>query len=341
MRFLGCSMRTLLALLVVGAALLLVPSGLRSPAVAAPDSAYQDSHADETRTVPAYRDSTDPHRVVRVFSVRFWAREGERRYVTSRILARQPSSTPDSVLMASVSVTCSPANGDVVNAGATENVVRGSASVFTPRFVYVVPRTGMVSCVLVASGLRPRPVSSGLESDNVWFVDTGSFLSVSEPMGGWTRSVATSARSRVLDRGERWAPVMTVARVLARHAFEVTSDHKVTTCSSVGGSRDSTTLGRELCDGRVTTQGSWVRLIVSAVQLDRRGAPCADRQVFSEQRKVSPTVHHAMVFSKALVRVSHAAACRPRFAISGSLVQVGGADLVVHAPAERTSILRR
>lgn len=340
MRSLGCVLRLLVAV-ALGGGLVLLPSGMEAPATAALNPPHRDSSADKTRIIPAYLASADPDRVVQVFSVAFWAREGERRYVTSRVVARQPSSTPDSRLMASVSVTCSPDNGDVVSAGATENLMRRGASVFTPRFVYAVPRTGTVSCVLVASGLRPRPVSSGAASANVWFIDHGSFLSVSEPMGRWARSLASSARSRVLDAGERWTPIATAVGVPARRLFEVTSDHKVTTCSGVGGSRDSSTLGRQLCRGRVSTEGSRVRLIVSVVQLDGRGEPCADQQVFSRLRRVSAGVHHAMVFSKVVVRVSDSAACRPRFAIRGSLVHVGGADLVVHARSERTAILRR
>lgn len=339
MRVLACVLRLLLLVAMASAALILVPSGREAPAAAAPSPAYRDSRADEARTIPAYLDGADS-REVRVFSVTFWGREGQRRYVTSQVVARQPSSTPDSLLMASVSVTCYPDVGGVVNAGATQNLIRGTSSVFTPRFVYAVPRTGMVRCVLVASGLRPRPVLSGPASGNVWFVDSGSFLSVSEPMGRWTRSIESLARSRVLDPGERWAPVTTVVPVHARRAFEVTSDHKVTTCSALGGSRDSSTAGRELCKDRVSTEGSRVRLIVSAVQLDGHGHPCAGRQVFSKMRRVSADVHHAMVFSKALVRVSTTAACRSWFAIRGTLVQVGGADLVVHAPSERTAILR-
>lgn len=333
--------RALLLAVVLGAGALLTPAGLGSPAAAAPDSAYRDSQADQARTIPAYLDSTDPDRVVRVFSVKFWARAGERRYITSQVIARQPSSTPDSLLMASVSVTCSPDNGGVVNAGATENVIRGTASVFTPRFVYVAPRTGMASCVLVASGLRPRPVATGRASSNVWFVDARSYLSVSEPMATWTRSVATGARSRVLDPASRWTPIATVTPVRASREFELTSDHKVTTCSAVGGSRDSTTSGRELCAGRVSTRGSVVRLVVSATQLGRGGTPCAAPQVFSSLRRISPTVHHVMVFSKSLVRVSQAAACKQRFAIRGSLEHAGGADLVVHAPSERTAVVHR
>lgn len=314
--------------------------GLGAWAHAAPPSAYQDSSADDGRTVPAYLGSSDPDRVVRVFSVKFWAREGERRYITSRVVARQPASTPDTLLMASVSVSCSPTDGGVANAGATQNLLRGSATVFTPRFVYDVPRTGMVGCVLVASGLRPRPVASDRTSANVWFVDSGSYLSVSEPMGWWARTFASLARSRVVERGQGWTPIRRTMRVgPSENSFELTSDHKVTTCSAVGGSRDSTTGGRELCSERVSTAGSRVRVVVSATQLDGDGDPCAAAQTFATERRVSPDVHHAMVFSKGVVAVSHQRPCTPVFRIRGRLEQVGGADLVIHAPSERTAVL--
>jgi len=320
--------------------LVTLPSSLWAHASAAPASAYRDTSADEGRTVPAYLDAEDADRVVRVFSVKFWAHEGERRYITSRIVARQPRTTPDTLLMASVSVSCSPVAGTGTDAGATQNLLRGSAAVLTPRFVYVVPRTGMVGCVLVASGLRPRPVWTGYRSANVWSVDAGSYLSVSEPMSWWAQTLATAADSRVVARGQRWTPISTVARVGAdTRSFELTSDHKVTTCSAVGGSRDATTAGRELCDDRVDTSGSLVRLAVSATQLDDQGRACAAPQVFPTERRVPASVHHLMVFSKAVVQVSRTASCVPRFRIRGSLEQVGGADLVIHAPSERTAIL--
>lgn len=331
--------RILRALTLVLGVLLVLPMGISEQASAAPAAEHADSSADDGRTVPAYLDAEDPDRVVRVFSVKFWGRAGERRYITSRVLAAQPKSTSDSLLMASVSVSCSPGDG-VTNAGATQNVMRGGSAVFTPRFVYVVPRTGMVGCLLVASGLRPRP-AAGTTSSNVWQVATGSYLSVSEPMGWWAATLASVSSSRIVERGERWTPIASVVPVGAGEtSFELTSDHKVTTCSAVGGSRDSTTGGRELCDGRVSTGGSKVRLVVSAVQLDRSGSACASAQKFTTTRLVRPDVHHAMVFSKSLVQVSKAPSCVPRFAIRGSIEQVGGADLVIHAPSERTSVLQ-
>ena len=275
-----------------------------------------------------------------MFSVRFYAHAGERRYVASQIVARQPSTTPDSLLMAAVSVTCSPSNDGVVNAGATQNLLRGSAATFIPRFVYVVPRSGMVSCVVTATGLRPRPSSSGYRSANVWLVDSGSFLSVSDPLGGWSRSISTSARSRVLDRGEHWTPISRTVSVGAVPSFTVVSDHKLTTCSAVGGSRDTTTAGRELCDDRVSTSGTTLRLVVRAVQLTSRGRPCADAQVVaSSLARVRAAVHHKMVFARGDVTVSRALGCVPEFNLFGTLTQVWGADVVVHATSELTSVV--
>jgi len=303
-------------------------------------TAIRDSSVDESRTIPAYRDPTDPRRTVRVFSARFYGHAGERRYVASQVVARQPSSTPDSLLMAAVSVTCSPADDGVVNAGATQNLLRGSASTFTPRFVYVVPRTGMVSCVVTATGLRPRPSAGGYRSANVWLVDSGSFLSVSDPVGGWARSIATSSRSRVLDRGEHWTPIRRTVSVGDVTSFRVVSDHKLTTCSAVGGSRDTTTAGRELCSQRVSDSGTTLRLVVRAVQLTRGGRPCADPQVVaSTVARVRAAVHHKMVFATGDVVVSRASGCVPEFNLLGTLTQVWGADVVVHATSELTSIL--
>ena len=330
----------LIPALVVGV-VLLRPAQLDPVAKPAPAS-LRDFTADESRTIPAYLDPDDPRRTVRVFSLRFYAHAGERRFVTAQVVARQPSSTPDQLLMAAVSVTCSPTIGGVVNAGATQNLLRGSASTFTPRFVYVVPRTGMVSCVVTATGLRPRPSSSGYRSANVWLVGSGSFLSVSDPIGGWSRSIATGARSRVLDRGEHWTPISRTVAVGDVASFRVVSDHKLTTCSAVGGSRDTTTAGRELCDERVSTTGSTLRLVVRAVQLTRGGRACAEPQVVARTlARVHANVHHKMVFAGGEVAVSRAAGCVPEFNLFGTLTQVWGADVVVHATSELTSVVPR
>ena len=53
---------------------------------AAPATAYRDLALDGSRTVSAYLSASDPDRVVRLHSVRFWARAGEKRHVTSEVV---------------------------------------------------------------------------------------------------------------------------------------------------------------------------------------------------------------------------------------------------------------
>jgi hypothetical protein len=328
------------AFLVTGLAILLVlGSGTSSMVAASVVTAYRDTVVDETRTVPAYLSPADPDRLVRLHTVRFWARAGEKRYVTSEVVGWQPTTTPDSLLMAAVSVSCSPGVG-VTTAGATQNLLRGTAARFNPRFVFTAARTGMAACRLDATGSRPRPLWFGSARKNVWRVRDGSFLSVSRPLPRWSRNLTSSARSRVLDPGERWAPVARTVRVGDVRSFELVSDHKVTTCSATGGSRDATTLGKDMCTHRVSRAGSTYRLVVTASQRRRSGAPCGDRQVVVSRRtRVAPDVHHRMLFSKGLVRVSRAPGCVPTFRVVGTIVHLHGADLMVHAPSERTAVL--
>lgn len=314
-------------------------SSARSTVVSS-DAATRDEHADSSRAIPAYRSPSSEDRIVRIFSVTFRAVAGERRLIAGKIIARQPSSTPDSALMAAASVTCSPAN-DIPGAGATENVLRGRTSTLTPRFVYVAPRTGTVTCAALASGLRPRPVSRGYASSNVWVVDSGSYLSVSAPLGSWARTVDSDATSRVVEDRGSWTALSRIVRVRAGRSFQVVTDHKVTTCSSVGGSRDSSTGGREICAGHVSTRGSIARAIVTVVQLADSGQACSAPQVITGSRKVTPMVHHAMLAVRGVVTVDRSAACGDRFWIRSSLRHDGGAAFAVHAPSERATVLPR
>jgi hypothetical protein len=323
------------------AIMMVLGTGTFSRVSASVATAYRDTVVDESRTVPAYLTAVDPDRLVRLHTLRFWARAGEKRYITSEIVGWQPTTTPDQLLMAAVSVSCSPGSL-VTSAGATQNLLRGTAARFNPRFVFTPERTGMAACRLDATGSRPRPKLFSPARQNVWRVRDGSFLSVSRPLPRWSRNLTSSARSRVLDPGERWAPVARTVRVGDVRSFELVSDHKVTTCSATGGSRDSTTLGKDMCTNRVSRAGSTYRLVVTASQRTRSGGPCGERQVVVSRRVgVAPDVHHRMLFTKGLVSVSHAAGCVPRFRIVGTIVHLRGADLMVHAPSERTAVLPR
>ncbi|WP_067440382.1 hypothetical protein [Nocardioides jensenii] len=303
---------------------------------------FRDQHPDRTRRVPAYLPVVRADRVVPVFSVRFSARAGERRYIATTVIARQSRTTPDSLLLASVSLTCAPSASGVRTAGASRNVMRGRGTRLVARFVYVAPRSGPVVCRVSASGMRPRPVAVGYQSANVWQVGHDSRLWVSAVVPPWNRSVSTTRGSRVLGPGQG----LVLRRVLPVGAsatgFEVVADHKVTTCSAVGGSRDASTAGRELCAGRVSRAGTGLRLQIVARQEARPGSRCrAAATVISRRAWVGADVHHSMVSGSGRVPIGRAAGCLGSFAITSRLVHRTGADVVVHAPSYRGTIVSR
>jgi hypothetical protein len=198
----------------------------------------------------------------------------------------------------------------------------------------------MAACRIEATGSRPRPVGYGEARRNIWQVRDGSFLSVSEPLPSWSTTLTSSARSRVLNAGERWTPVARTVAVGDVRSFELVSDHKLTTCSAVGGSLDASTAGKDLCTNRVSRAGSTYRLVVTAAQRTRSGGLCGRVQTVQSLRANVPAdVHHRMLFTKGLVTVSQAPGCVPKFKIAGTIVHLSGADLMVHAPSERTVVL--
>jgi hypothetical protein len=297
-----------------------------------------DTTAESTRTIPAYLDPQDPDRVINVFEIRYPAIEGEKRLVAAKILARQPSRTPDSLLMAAVTLACYPSGYPRSSIGATQNTLRGHTATLTPRLVYTAPRTGTVVCRVAAVGRRPRP-SSGATSHNVWLVDVGSSISASAPLTAWSRYLVSEARSRVLDAGEQWTPVIESVHVDPfAGAFTLISDHKVTTCTSVGGSRDGTTNGLDLCVGRVGSAASDGELTVKARQRTISGDWCGESQTaVSQSFRIDRDVHHGMLFSAGTVHVDPS--CASTFVITSTLRLRSGTDLMVHGGSVSTSIV--
>lgn len=319
----------------------LVPAArAEGPAADAVRTAPRAPGAIAPRTVSSrLASSVLPERTVRIFTMSMRVRKGERRLVTAKIYAAQPHSTSDPVLMAAVSVMCSPRPSGVRNAGSTQNLVRGHRSLMTPRFVYKAPRTGTVTCTVRATSKRPRPNWRGHRS-NAWKVSHGSYLAMSRPLGLWSRTLVNASRSKILSKHRRsWTTISRRVWIGAGSSFQILADHKVTTCSSPGGSKDSTTQGRDLCRHRVSRKGTRVRTRLIVVQLTRSGHACAPRQVDYGSRKVTPAIHHAMVFNRVRIKVHHRKGCTPRFWVRSQVLHRSGAAMLVHAPADRLTIL--
>lgn len=293
-----------------------------------------------TRTIRAYK-----HGSRTLFRVSFWAEKGDRRYVSALVRAHHPRSSTDRVLMAAVNLQCFPSAGTASRAGATQNTRRGTVTPLRARIVYAARKTGMVRCFARATGGRPQPHGRGRAGSNVWYARQGSYLAVGAPMNATMRKIDTShLRSRVLDRpGATWTPVdRTVRLASGTRRFHVVSDHKVTVCSSRGGSKDPTTRGRNLCTSKHIRRGgsSTVSQTVKVRQRRSDGSWCGGWQLLERQKRyrVTAAVHHKMIFSRHRVRVSKQ--CAPVFTVVVRLRLVRGTDTVVHAGSINTLLTR-
>lgn len=288
--------------------------------------------------IPTYDPTADPD-ALRVLTLEFPVQTGERRVVVADVVAYQPRDTPDRAMMATLSLNCWPQSTEVTSSGATQNLTRGRTTPMQARFLYVAGEAGPVTCTLNAYGSRPRPTYGG-SARNRWYADTGTRISVGAPQPAWSASHASSGRSTVVRRGAAARGLATFAQSLgSSHTARLDSDHKVTTCSSVGGSRDETTDGRDLCASHVSARGSRVRLVVRAVQLGRHG-PCGRQTVVDRVYRVTPAVHHLMIHATGTLRASRVAGCLRDFRVSTVLRGVGGAPFVVHRPSELTTVAR-
>lgn len=290
------------------------------------------------RRVPAASASTDSDHARTLLALRFRADAGERRLVSAHVVGYQPRATPDRYLMAAMSLACWPSSSGVAGSGATQNLERGRKTALDMRFVYVAPRSGTVSCVVRAFGSRPRPTYGG-SVRNSWYAWYGSTLSAGARQPDWAATRDSGSVSRVVHRGGavRTFPrrVQSIGGLGRARLF---SDHKVTTCSSSGGSRDATTGGRELCAPYVNPIGSRVRLTVRAHQWGASGA-CRTRTVIDRVYRVTPEVHHRMIDASGVLRPSRAVGCERRYTVSTVLRGVGGAPFVLHAGSERTTVV--
>jgi hypothetical protein len=111
--------------------------------------------------------------------------------------------------------------------------------------------------------------------------------------------------------------------------LRIAGDVKVTACTSVGGSRENGS--GNLCEGRVNTSGSRVRIRLIAQQLGATGGYCAVETLADRTLHVNKFVHHVNVYHDGVYRMIRGnAACRPSVRVKIYVQALSGADLVVH-----------
>jgi hypothetical protein len=143
---------------------------------------------------------------------------------------------------------------------------------------------------------------------------------------------------KVLRPGARHDVVPVTAAVPAGSAtVRLAGDIKVTTCTSVGGSRENGS--PYLCDpDRVRRGGSALYVALVAAQRAVGGGYCAVRTVASRTVHVDAKTHHAMVAQSGTYRLSGAGKCTRDVTVKVYTRILGGADVVVHRKGSITTV---
>jgi hypothetical protein len=330
----------------IGLVLLATPTVAHAYAVAA-----SDSTANNSRTIYAHEVNNVG---VEMFKITFNAEAGEKRQVLGHIKASMPSTAADDLLMVGVSIQCASGTSHAAatadaKLGNTQNVLRGGSLTLSPQFVYTAAASGIQTCGLFVIAQRPRPAKPGDDPSNYFTVDTGSSLKATVAIHpSSAQGFRLNPPSRLLKSGDAYdAAAFYWTAPDDVTSFTMSGDVKVTTCTAVGGSRDVTTNGVNLCDGHKNPAGSFVGTVVQARQLSISdpSKPCAvtsSPATGMTKTFVSKDVHHKMIYGSQVVTVSSAPDCSRKFRIKVYVKNLGDPSysaFVVHVPNSITTVI--
>ena len=300
------------------AAALLAALGTTGPAAAAQSAAGTAGTAAAV-DVPA-RSSTGAA-VGPEITVATHAFPGGPRFVTATVSARHTPGSSGRATMLSVELTC---GADSVQA--TTNVL--ITAVLTPRRVM----RDATTCTVTARAAVDRPTAG----DGLRVTAT---LSASSIVSGAAGYVPTGFP--VLLRPGARADVTPVAYEppAGARSVEVTGDLKVTTCTSVGGSRENGS--PYLCAAsRVKPGGSTLVVALVAQQKAAAGGYCAVQTLSTRTVRVGKAQHHAMVAKRGTFTLSTAVGCTRTVRVKLAIRVLAGADVVAHRRGTITSVFR-
>jgi hypothetical protein len=244
---------------------------------------------------------------------------GGARVVVATISARHAATSTRRPTMLSVKLVC---GNEAVQA--TTNIVSGA--VLAPRRLMQDPTDCRVianSAVYQAVPGDGLAVTSRLTSQRV------RWGAVGYKPDGWPSLVRA---------GHAYDAVPVTLTVPARISrVQITGDMKVTTCTSVGGSRENGS--PYLCNKRrLNPKGSTVivRMVVTQKRTD--GTACVQRTLSSRTVHVDFKAHHAMIAQQGSYVLSRAAGCTRQVKVKLYTKAVSGADVIVHRRGTITNI---
>ncbi|MCA2218779.1 hypothetical protein [Jidongwangia harbinensis] len=243
------------------------------------------------------------------------------RFVSAAVSARHSAGSSRRATMLSVELTC---GGQSVQA--TTNVV--TSAVLTPRRVM---RDARACTVVARSAVNDATPADGLRVTATLTSAPASWGAVGYSPAGHPRLLRPGARRQVVPVTATVPPGIRTVRV--------TGDVKVTTCTSVGGSRENGSPPR-CAAHRVDAAGTRVRVSLVVRQGSTTGGHCAVRTVASHTVHVAKRVHHAMVSPAGTFTLSAAPGCGRVVRAQVHVRVLGGADLVIHRKGTITSLYR-
>jgi hypothetical protein len=243
------------------------------------------------------------------------------RFVAATITARHAAGSSGRPLMLSATLTCA---GESIQA--TTNVL--TAAVLTARRVM----RDATACTVVARAAVDHP------SPGDTLRVTATIAAV--PVGRAAVGYSPGSRPALMRPGQRGDAVPAALAVpVGARSVTVTGDIKVTTCTSVGGSRENGS--PYLCAAsRVRPGGTGLRVSLVAQQAATRGGYCAVRTVSSRTVRVDRRTHHAMITQSGVYTLSTARGCARTVRAKLYVEVLGGADLVVHRRGTIVNVFR-
>jgi hypothetical protein len=243
------------------------------------------------------------------------------RFVTATVAARHAIGSSGRPMMLSVTLTC---GGESIQA--TTNVL--STAVLAPRRVM----RDATACTVRAQSAVGEPTAA----DALRVTAT----IVSAAVGRAAVGYSPDAWPTLMRPGERAGLVPAALAVPAgARSVRVTGDLKVTTCTSVGGSRENGS--PYLCAAaRVKPAGTRLRVSLLARQTAIDGGYCAVRTLAARTVRVGRGTHHAMVAQSGTVTLSTARGCSRTVRAELHVQVLSGADVVIHRRGTMVSVYR-
>jgi hypothetical protein len=243
------------------------------------------------------------------------------RFVVAKVSGRHGPKSTRRPTMLSVELMC---GSEGVQA--TTNVV--TTVTLMPRRVV----NDATDCRVVAtSAVNQATAGDGVRINTQLTSESVTWGAVGHEPDGWPDMVPTGQRFDAIP--------LTVTVPAGVSKLKVTGDMKVTTCTSVGGSRENGS--PYLCNpGRLNRKGSEVSVSLVAEQLRADGSICALRTLSSRRTHITPKAHHAVISQNTSYVMSLTNGCSGELRIMQRARVISGADIVVHRRGTITNLYR-